>query len=99
MDKHTINVEVVKFLYKCINEGKKIYLLSKHDGNLQEELEEFRLDHLFDEIIHIDNCADKAEYVRSTNAIFIDDSNAERMNIKKKLNIPVFSPEMIDVLN
>ena len=98
LDKTMINVDLVKFLYQCINKGKKIYLLTKHDGDIQKELKEFRLDHLFDKIIHIEKDADKVDYINDYNAIVIDDSNAERVNIKKKLNIPVFSPEMIDVL-
>lgn len=98
LDKTTVNVEVVKFLYKCLNEGKKIYLLSKHDGDLKKELKNFRLDHLFDEVLHIDKNADKAVFIKGDKAIFIDDSNAERVNIKSKLGIPVFSPDMIDVL-
>jgi len=98
LDKTMINVDLVKFLYQCINKGKKIYLLTKHDGDIQKELKEFRLDHLFDKVIHIEKDADKVDYINDYNAIVIDDSNAERVNIKKKLNIPVFSPEMIDVL-
>ena len=99
LEKKFVNVELVKFLYKCINDGKRIYLLSKHDGNLKQELEEFRLDHLFDEVIHIGKEADKADYIKEKEAIFIDDSNAERVNIKTKLDIAVFSPDMLDVLN
>lgn len=98
LDEHTVNVELIKFLYQCINQGKRIYLLTKHDGYLNNELQRFRLTNLFDDVIHIDKCANKADYIKSKHAIYIDDSNAERMNIKESLNIPVFSPEMIDVL-
>ena len=74
--------------------------MSKHEGSdLHEELKKFRLECLFDEIINISKQANKADYIKSKNAIFIDDSNAERRNVKNRLNIPVFSPEMIDVLN
>ena len=99
LEKEFVNVELVKFLYKCINEGKKIYLLSKHDGDLYKELVDFRLDHLFDEVMHIKKEANKADYIKEKKSIFIDDSNAERVNIKSKLGIAVFSPDMIDVLN
>ena len=99
LDKTIVNVELVKFLYQCINRGKKIYLLTKHDGDLKEELINFRLDHLFDEVMHIEKNANKADYICGKKAIFIDDSNAERVNIKQELGIPVFSPEMLDVLN
>lgn len=98
IDQHRINIELVKFLYKCINEKKRIYLLTKHDGNLEKELKEFRLYYLFDDVIHIGKCDDKVDYIKSSRPILIDDSYIERYNIKNKLNIPVFSPDMIDVL-
>lgn len=98
IDKTKVNVKLVSFLFKCVNDGKKIYLLSKHNGDLFQELIAFRLDHLFDEVMHIEKDADKVNYIKELSAIFIDDSNAERVNVKNKLNLPVFSPEMIDVL-
>lgn len=99
MNRSEINIELVKFLYKCINEKKQIFLLSKHEGTaLEDELKDFRLNHLFDKIIHISKEDDKSDYIKTDKPIFIDDSNSERLNIKTKLNIPVFSPDMIDVL-
>lgn len=99
LDKTKVNTLLVQFLYKCFNERKEIYLLSKHEyTDLMEELKYFRLDSIFDKIIHIDKNADKCEYITSVKPIFIDDSNAERLNVKCRLGIPVFSPEMIDVL-
>lgn len=93
-----VNVELVKFLYKCVNEKKRIILLTKHKGDLTKELKEFRLDSLFDKVIHIEPNANKADYIQLQKAIFIDDSNAERMEIKRKIQIPVLSPDMIDIL-
>ena len=98
LDKTKVNVELVGFLYKCLNEGKRIYLLSKHEGDLNQELKRFRLDHMFDQVMHIDKDDDKAKYIVPEGSIFIDDSNSERVDIKNKLSIPVFSPDMIDVL-
>ena len=99
LDKKNVNTDLVKFLYKSLNEKKKLYLLSKHTGtDLDLELKGFRLSDIFDEVINIDVQDDKAKYIKSGNAIFIDDSNSERLNIKEKLGIPVFSPDMIDVL-
>ena len=99
LDKKTVNVDLVRFLYRCVNEGKRIYLLSKHEGDLEKELKEFRLDSLFDEVMHIDRNADKVDFIRSSRAIFIDDSHAERNHIQEALHLPVFSPDMIDVLS
>jgi len=99
LDKTKVNTELVMFLYKCLNEKKQIFLLSKHEHtDLIDELRKFRLDQLFDEIIHIEPKEDKTKYITASRPVFIDDSNAERLNVKNKLNIPVFSPEMIDVL-
>ena len=99
LNENTINTELVKFLYKCINEKKQVYLISKHEGtDLQEDLRKFRIIQIFDKIIHIKKEDDKADYIKTTRPIFIDDSNSERLNIKTKLGIPVFSPDMIDVL-
>ena len=98
LDGKSINVSLVMFLYKCLNEGKRLILLTKHDGNLVEELRQFRLSDLFDEIIHIDRQQEKYQYISQTDAIFIDDSFAERQKVIDNRHIPVFSPEMIDVL-
>lgn len=97
LDKVKVNTALVTFLYKCINEGKKVYLLSKHDGNLEKELETFRLDHLFDKVFHIAKDANKCDYIKNKKAIFFDDSFAERENIRVNKHIPVFSPEMVDI--
>lgn len=99
LNKNKVNTDLVKFLYKCINEGKQIYLLSKHEGtDLQEELHMFKLAQIFNGIIHIKKEEDKTDFIKTQKPIFIDDSNSERLNIKTKLGIPVFSPDMIDVL-
>ena len=98
LDKTKVNVVLVGFLYKCLNEQKKVYLLSKHEGDLIKELALFRLDRLFDKVIHIGKDSDKADYIISNKAIIIDDSYAERLKIKNQLGIPVFSPDMVDIL-
>ena len=99
LDKKTVNIRLVEFLFKSLNEGKKLVLLTKHNGNLEEELEKFRLAGLFDRIIHIPDDEEKYLYIENDDkAIFIDDSFAERQRVIENRHIPVFSPEMIDVL-
>ncbi len=100
LDRKDVNYNLVSFLYKCRNNNRKIVLLSKHEGtDLFEELRQFRLLQIFDEIIHINKEDDKSQFIKvSENPIFIDDSNSERYNVGLKLGIPVFSPDMIDVL-
>lgn len=98
LDKSKVNTELISFLYKAMNENKKIILLTKHKGNLEEGLEKFRIKNIFDEIIHIRQEEQKSDYIKDTNSIFIDDSFAERKNVKEAKNINVFSPEMICTL-
>ena len=93
-----INSELIKFLYECVNEGKHIVLLTKHQGDLDSELKRFRLVGLFDEILHIAREEDKITYISDLDSIFIDDSFSERALVQSRYGIPVFGPDMIDVL-
>jgi hypothetical protein len=93
-----INIQLVSFLFKAINEKKKLVLISKHEGDLDKELSKYRLNTLFDKIIHIGKGSKKFEYIDDLSSIFIDDSFMERKEVKEKLNIPVFSQDMIEIL-
>ncbi len=98
LDEKYINSEMIAFLFNAINNGKRIVLLSKHDGDLAVELRNYRIIDLFDDIIHIRREEDKSKYIKEKDAIFIDDSFAERELIKDKCKIPVFSPDMVGLL-
>ena len=98
LDKKDVNAELVAFLLKAINRGKRIVLVSKHIGDLHGELKAFRVHDLFDEIIHISPDADKADYIKGENALFIDDSFAERRSIRSKRHIPAIGPDIIDMI-
>ncbi|MFA6715311.1 MAG: ATP-grasp domain-containing protein [Victivallaceae bacterium] len=93
-----INYELVSFLYKAINNNKEVILLSKHSGNLKHELKKYRLDKIFDQIIHISKNDNKYEYISSLSAIFIDDSFSERKEVKIKKSIITFDTEAIPML-
>lgn len=92
------NLQLIRFLYSCLNKGKRIILITKHENDLKKSLKTYRLSELFDEIIHIDKSDRKAEYITDTDCIFIDDSFVERKAVKEKLGIPVFSPDMVETL-
>lgn len=87
-----VNLDMVKVAYSAINKGKKIKLITKHQGNLKHSLELFRLNSIFDEVIHISKNDEKFNYMKDENAIFIDDSFVEREKVKKHLNYIVLSP-------
>lgn len=96
--KEGINLEIIKFLFQCINKGIKLYLISRHEGDLLEDLKRYRLECIFDEVIHIDRQVGKKEFVDPCNSIFIDDSYRERLEIFNAYHIPVFDIHSVDVL-
>ena len=102
LEKKFVNEQLIAFLYKCRNRNIKLSLLSKHDDvalkPLDTLLKELRIEQLFDRIIHIDVNEQKSDYIDNKDAIFIDDSFAERKFIKEKCGIPVFSVDMVEVL-
>lgn len=92
-----VNTKLVSKLYEYINQGKKIYLITRHEYNLSDSLKRFRLADLFDEIIHItDRKEKKSNFIKGDKSIFIDDSFVERLEVTTTCNIPVFSPDMIN---
>jgi hypothetical protein len=93
-----INIKVITFLYQCINNNIPIVLLTKHLGDIIEDLTKYRIQNIFDEIIHIEPNEDKYRYVTGKNSIFIDDSFSEREQINKKCCIPVFDVHAIEFL-
>ena len=98
LEKTKVNTQLISYLYSCINRGIKIVLISRHDGNLEQALRKFRLDKLFDKVVHIKDKTPKSAFVEEKDAIFIDDSWAERNDVRTKLGLAVFSPDMVDVL-
>ena len=92
-----VNYELISFLYKCMNEGKRLILVTRHAVDPLLTLEKFKIYNFFDEIIHLDRESNKSDYIYD-NSIFIDDSHSERVKVYKKNNIPVFDVNMIDTL-
>jgi len=93
-----VNYNVLALLYKALNEGKKIILITRHYQNPILSLEEYNIANIFEEIIHITDNTPKSYYIKNNNSIFIDDSHKERSDVSKNCNIPVFDVNMIDVL-
>ncbi|GHV80643.1 carbamoylphosphate synthase large subunit short form [Spirochaetia bacterium] len=93
-----INSKIITFVYQCINNNIPVIIITKHIGDLNEDLQKYRLSDLFDKIIHIKQTENKYEYITGKNSIFIDDSFGEREIVHKKCNVPVFDTNMIEFL-
>lgn len=92
-----VNTSLVGAIFHFMNQKKKIYLITKHERDIHQTLVEYKLQNLFDEVIHLKKEDEKYNYIKHQDAIFIDDSHAERERISSKLNIPVFSPDMVEM--
>ncbi len=93
-----VNVCLIRFLYQCINKGIRVNLITKHSDDLNQTLEKYRLAEIFDEVIHLEQSDDKAEYIRENDAILIDDSFDERKAVSRKLGILTFDCSMLEML-
>ncbi len=93
-----VNIEVIRFLYQCVNAKKRIVLLTKHAGDLDKTLREHRLIGIFDEVVHMEESASKADYIREMDAILIDDSFSERKQVADRLGLLTFDCSMVEVL-
>lgn len=94
-----VNPVIVAFIYQCLNKGIKVYLLTRHKFDLDTPLQQFRLGNIFDEIIWLQNKEDeKYNHITHKDAIFIDDSFAERKKVHDRLGIPTFDAHMVEVL-
>lgn len=94
-----VNTQLMMFLYQAVNEGKEIYLLTKHNKDIYESIDKYKLsEKLFDEIIHISPDKEKSDYITTTEAIFIDDAFSERKKIHDIWHIPVFDIDAIESL-
>ncbi|MBQ7285812.1 MAG: ATP-grasp domain-containing protein, partial [Alphaproteobacteria bacterium] len=94
-----INTDLIKFLYQCLNQNKKIILLSKHLGNDKEKyLKQWRIFEIFDKIIWLNEEDIKSDYIEKSKSIYIDDSFSQRKDVADKLGIPTFDASMIECL-
>jgi hypothetical protein len=93
-----VNPVVMAFVYQCINKNITIHLLTKHKDDLHKTLQKYRLDKTFDDIIWVTNDDAKPGRITEHDAIFIDDSFAERRRVHDELGIPTFDAHAIESL-
>ena len=94
-----VNIQLLAFIYQAYQCGKKIYILSKHIGDIYEDMKKRCIStELFEKIIVIDENDEKSNYISTEDSIFIDDSYAERIKIKNQIGIPVFDVDMVESL-
>ena len=96
-----INLAAIQFIFQCLNNNKKVILITKHKGDIFKSLEQFKLNNLFNDVVHLAHNEEKISSIKEigqNNAIFIDDSFVERRNVFQELGIPVFGVDSISSL-
>lgn len=99
-DRSKYNTFIMMFLYQCINQGKDLVLISKHEYNLDDTMKKVHLNKdIFKEIIIVPIGMYKYEMMNDDkSSIFIDNSYAERKAVKEHLNIFTFDVSNIECL-
>jgi len=93
-----VNLQAIQFLYQCINKEIEIILITRHAGEMSEILEKYRLSNLFDRIVHLRNGEKKSSVITHADAIFIDDSFSERLDVQINKKIFTFDCSMLEFL-
>ena len=78
----SLNISVMRFLYRQKFIGKNIHLISRHVGDIDLYLDRFRVPKtIFSSILHIKDGSPKSLYIQD-NSIVIDVSLSERIEIE-----------------
>lgn len=96
--KGKVNLDLIRFIYQCINKNISVVLITKHRHDVYQTLKKHRLSELFDEIIHLDKSKNKSDYICDEPSILIDDSFSERKAVSHRVGIPTFDCSMIEML-
>ncbi|MBD8123530.1 ATP-grasp domain-containing protein [Pseudomonas lutea] len=84
------------FLYRMLDKGKRLVLITRHVGDPLHALGKARIDpKLFDEIIHLDNGEKKSAFIHGR-AIFVDNHFPERLDVATTCGIPVFDVDALE---
>lgn len=93
-----LNLNAIQLIYQCINNGIKVILVTKHADDVHASLTSFRINNLFDEIIHLPKESKKSTVIPKGPYLFIDDSFSERKDVAEHCGILTLGVESIACL-
>jgi carbamoyl-phosphate synthase large subunit len=93
-----VHSTLVAFLYQCLNERRRLILLTRHREDLDATLARFRLTGLWDRIVRVAEDEEKSDFIEERDAILIDDSFGERLSASERLGIATFDSSMLELL-
>ena len=98
--KNRVNFTVLRFIYQCIERKIKVILLTRHETDVRQDMQAFRIfPGLFDGVICIPRSEKKTDHVfPSSKALFIDDSFAERDAMRRAFGITALGVDAVEAL-
>lgn len=95
-----VNLMAISLIYKCLNKGIPVYLVTKHAKNIHKSLKERKIcEDIFTEIIAVKMQEKKIDYMHpGARALYVDDSFAERKMVWEKFGIKVMGVDSLEVL-
>lgn len=94
-----VNLTIIQLIYQWKSQNKSIYLLTKHESNIFEDLKKYNIDeNLFKQIILLENSQSKVDYISENDSIFIDNYFPERNEVFNKKHIAVFDVDAAECL-
>lgn len=95
-----VNFKVLQFIYQCVERGIPVTLLTRHDTDVVEDLKARRIDPaLFDRIVCLPRSERKIDHVSpSKNALFVDDSYAERKSMYDAYGLWTLGVDAVEAL-
>lgn len=94
-----VNLALVNLVFQCVNDSKPVILVTRHNGDLPNILKRHKLSGLFERVVHLRAGEPKSACVTEPDAVFVDDSFSERLEVARNCGIPTFDCSMIDLLN
>ncbi len=95
-----VNFTVLRFIYQCVEKNIPVILLTRHDTDVVLDLKARRIDPaLFDKIVCLPRLERKIDHVSpSKNALFVDDSFAERKSMQDAYGIWALGVDAVEAL-
>ncbi|MBA0183344.1 ATP-grasp domain-containing protein [Pectobacterium versatile] len=89
--------KIINFIYQSILEGKRIYLITRHEFDINETLVKAKISpSIFNGVFHIKNGEKKSRYIQN-NSIFIDNHFPERKDVYEKTGCLVLDVDSVEL--
>lgn len=95
---NSVNMQALSLVYRCVESGVPVTLITRHAADISESLASHRLcKTLFDDIVVLDRETPKTSAMAySPGALLVDDSFGERQAVVTELGIKAIGPDAIE---